>query len=109
MAPVLPAEAARWFRGRLLPFTWQDRWYCRWLVLGFGRSTVIHRVASIRDEQKFHDIGAACLGRTVCGRLGKLSVPGVLARLGAPRCAQCCKRLGVPRGDGAPFNNGIDA
>lgn len=46
-------------------------------------------------------------GRTVCGVEGRLAMPGILSRMGLPRCARCCDFVGIPRGDGAPFNEGM--
>jgi hypothetical protein len=43
-------------------------------------------------------------GFTVCGLGGFLTMPGILGRLGAPRCKHCCRILSIPDGDGAPFN-----
>jgi hypothetical protein len=35
-------------------------------------------------------------------------MPGFLSRMALPRCAHCCRIVGVKRGKGAPFNQGID-
>lgn len=67
----------------------------RWLVLPQWR--VLHRVAQITwdDSDKI-----AGVGKTVCGRSGLLQTPGVLSRLGLPRCRQCCRILGLRQGNG---------
>lgn len=89
-----------------LPFTSREEWVYRWLVLpSWGR---LHRVRRLSNHGRLMD-GEGIRGRTVCGRRGKLIVPGFMSRLGLPRCTVCCKRLGVARGDGAPCNKGIDA
>lgn len=74
-------------------------WRSRWLQVRRGIS--LHRVASIEWEcdQK---IGGA--GATVCGRTGRLHMPGFFSRMDAPRCHACCKALGIPKGTGAPYN-----
>lgn len=40
-----------------------------------------------------------------CGVTTRWSWPGVFSRLGKPRCAHCCRALGIPRGDGTPAND----
>lgn len=39
-----------------------------------------------------------------CGQHAEWTMPGVLSRLGMPRCVWCCRTLGVPAGDGTPAN-----
>jgi len=80
----------------------RDRWHSRWLV--FPRSwTALHRVATIEWEGGEDMIAGT--GATVCGRRGRMIMPGFMSRLGLPRCAHCCRRLGIPAGNGAPFNS----
>ncbi|WP_435113349.1 hypothetical protein [Nocardiopsis synnemataformans] len=45
-------------------------------------------------------------GRSVCGQDRGWQLPGVFSRLGCPRCAHCCDRLGIARGNGTPMNEG---
>lgn len=41
-----------------------------------------------------------------CGRkASSANVPGIFSRLRLTRCAQCCDRLGYPRGVGSPKND----
>jgi hypothetical protein len=68
---------------------------------------VLHRVAELEVEGFDGDVLPHGNGRTVCGRTGYLSMPGFVSRMGLPRCAYCCSRLGIPRGDGHPYNAGI--
>jgi len=66
----------------------------------------LHRVASGDLEDELF-VGVRN-GTTVCGLTEKkLHMPGVAERLGLPRCSACCKRLGIPLGTGAPFNQDI--
>ena len=44
-------------------------------------------------------------GVTACGLAGAWHVPGVLARLGDPRCPACCAAAGYPEGAGSPKND----
>jgi hypothetical protein len=44
-------------------------------------------------------------GKTVCGRRGPLSIPGVFSRMGLPRCRHCCRMTGMPQGVGSPRND----
>jgi len=78
-------------------------WRRRWSVLPGWRR--LHRVSEIVYD--WEDVAGD--GVTVCGRRGRLRMPGILSRTALPRCAHCCAALGIPRGDGAPFNEGIDA
>lgn len=84
-----------------LPLT-QDHWRSRWLVLPRWRN--LHRVAEIAwaDGEMIYGQGT-----TVCGKKGRLAMPGIFARLGLKRCRSCCRSLGIPHGDGAPFNEGL--
>jgi hypothetical protein len=92
-----PADAGK------LPFSeTDDDWRWRWMQFPHGRTAVLHRIARVDVK---HDNGAVGVdGATVCGRAGRLDMPGVCSRIAAPRCKQCCKALGVPLGDGAPYN-----
>lgn len=81
----------------------QDRWRSRWLVL--PRWGVLHRVAAITWDEP--DEMICGYGQTVCGRNGFLRMPGIFSRMGLKRCPRCCKAMGIPQGDGAPFNEGI--
>jgi hypothetical protein len=83
-----------------------EHWRSRWLVN--RRWRVLHRIAEIEwgsldggDEPEDMIRGK---GVTVCGLRGEYWMPGIFSRMGLPRCSKCCKRLGIPSGDGAPFN-----
>ena len=79
-------------------------WRRRWSVLpGWRRLHRVSEIVCLGPDDKYGD------GVTVCGQRGPLTMPGILSRMGCPRCAHCCDALGIPRGDGAPFNSGIDA
>ena len=94
-----------------LPFAagddWRYRWECRDSASGWW-SDRLHRIAvvtKVRDE----DEGVGVEGKSACGLSGLWAMPGLISRMARPRCAHCCDRLGIPRGDGAPFNQGLDA
>lgn len=41
-----------------------------------------------------------------CGRaVTTVLIPGILSRMGAPRCIRCCKATGLPVGKGSPKND----
>lgn len=86
------------------PLDCGDDWRRRWLVFSksWGR---LHRVSEI-DYEDDETIGG--IGTTLCGRSGYLTMPGLLSRLGLPRCEVCCRLTGVPLGDGAPANEDLD-
>jgi len=82
-----------------------DHWRSRWLVLPSWNR--LHRVSEIVWEGEGEDDKRSGHGVTLCGRKGYLQMPGILSRMGGPRCAHCCRLAGVPQGDGAPFNQDI--
>ncbi|MEY2653375.1 MAG: hypothetical protein RLZZ524_402 [Pseudomonadota bacterium] len=79
-------------------------WHLRWLVT--PSYSVLHRVAWIdwEDADRLRGIGMAA-----CGRMDLLLVPGLFSRMLLDRCSRCCAVANVPRGVGAPYNEGIDA
>lgn len=96
-----------------LPFTDKSQWRWRWMYDNSdeedreGAMIYIHRIAecvSKIDPEAPYNIEAV----TACNRKGVFSMPGLLSRMGAPRCPKCCAALGIPEGDGAPFNKGLE-
>lgn len=87
-----------------LPFQARIEWRSRWVQMTEGRSTSLHRVAQLDDPAAWTDMPYGT-GRTVCGLRGSVGMPGFISRMSAPRCRKCCKALGVPRGNGAPYND----
>ena len=78
---------------------WRMAW---WVLPGWRR---LHRVSElVPDRLHGHALGE---GVTVCGQRGSLAMPGLFSRMGLPRCAHCCRILGCPPGDGAPYNHGL--
>lgn len=88
---------------RDLPFAHNEQWHWRWVQFPGNSATTLHRVASYsRLDKRWVEIYGV---RTVCDRhIVRTGMPGILSRMGAPRCKVCCRRLGIPAGDGAPFN-----
>lgn len=91
----------------------------RWLYAHPGYR-VLHRIAVMTansdDERGRWDFASrACTGVAVCGyepkgdgkRLprGLFFMPGIFSRMGLPRCAKCCRKLGLPPGNGTPWND----
>lgn len=66
------------------------------------RGDKLHRLSSITWELGLEEIAGE--GMTVCGRRGRLAMPGIFSRMRAPRCLDCCRALGIPPGNGAPRN-----
>jgi hypothetical protein len=77
-------------------------WRMRWWQT--PRRQTLHRVAAISfaDDDRIWGHGA-----TACGMFAELHMPGIFSRMGAPRCALCCAVVGLPAGNGAPFNAGL--
>ncbi|MCP2339200.1 hypothetical protein [Actinomadura rupiterrae] len=44
-----------------------------------------------------------------CGVTTVMAWPGLFSRLSRPRCAHCCRALGIPRGHGTPGNEAARA
>ena len=108
--------------------TFGDDWRKRWVQLPNGGGA-LHRVAStvVYSEEQIQaerdklfdkslakyvddwDVDEGCPrgieGTTACGRSARLDMPGIFSRMGAPRCKVCCKKAGIPSGDGAPYND----
>ncbi len=83
-----------------------DHWQSRWLVRPSWRK--LHRVSDIVwDEGDDGDLRSG-MGVTVCGLQSQLCMPGILSRLSLPRCSHCCRGAGVPDGNGAPANFGLE-
>ena len=40
----------------------------------------------------------------VCGITAEWTMPGFFSRGGMPRCARCCRKLGIAAGEGSPAN-----
>jgi hypothetical protein len=81
----------------------QDDWRRRWMV--FPRWRNLHRVAEIAWSDEEDMISGE--GATVCGRRGSLAIPGIFSRMGLKRCPQCCRAMGIPQGNGSPYNADI--
>lgn len=77
-----------------------DHWRNRWLMRPSGGG-VLHRISTITWSDGDMTSG---LGTAVCGERGAWWMPECLSRLNALRCSACCKALGIPPGDGTPFN-----
>jgi hypothetical protein len=62
---------------------------------------------SSEDKQATADYwGVSVPVRLACGRTAaSLWIPGIFSRMGAPRCAGCCRALGYPAGIGSPKNS----
>jgi hypothetical protein len=81
-------------------FLWRTSWHNRWLQA--TRGFVLHRIAVVVRRERYFYVGVD--GETVCGLKGRFYMPGVCSRTGAPRCKRCCQALGIPAGNGAPYN-----
>lgn len=73
-----------------------------WMISRSGDR--LHYMVDESAQSHYDDTGEAQWGVAVCGRAGWWSIPGFFSRLGCPRCAHCCRTLGIPRGDGTPAN-----
>ncbi len=58
------------------------------------------------DEEAVEELCEAPgpLLRAVCGTTAHMTLPGVISRFSLPRCASCCRVLGIPGGRGTPVN-----
>lgn len=79
-------------------------WAWRWVCYEDGER--LHRVCELDIEKiEAEQDGTRGKGKTLCGRKGNLSMPGVMGRMGLPRCHHCCRMAEVPDGLGNPFNS----
>lgn len=69
----------------------------------FPNPTVLHAIATFDGDDDLVPVGGQ--GVTVCGRRGRLGIPGFLSRLHMRRCRACCRILGWPEGAGSPKND----
>jgi len=56
------------------------------------------------DEGRLDDLRVGEMPLTALCGAAITSWPGVLSRLGMPRCEHCCRMLGIPPGHGTPGN-----
>ena len=64
----------------------------------------LHYIADESVRERFGDTGESQGGHAICGVDAVWNIPGPHSRIGLPRCAHCCKALGIPRGNGIPLN-----
>ena len=86
----------------------EDEQIWRWLVLDSWR--VLHRVVEqTANGDDLEDNGGLAIrwaeGRSACGITARFVIPGIGSRMGLPRCKHCCRKVGVPYGDGTPWND----
>ena len=85
----------------LLPLALDNNnWRSRWLAA--GEWDALHRISSIEWNEPDEMISGS--GIAVCGRQRQFHMPGIFSRMGLKRCPDCCVALGIPEGEGAPFN-----
>lgn len=72
-----------------------------WAQLPTGH--ILHACETFEGDDGLVPVGGP--GVTVCGVRGRLGIPGLFSRLGAPRCRKCSKKLGWPKGTGSPKND----
>lgn len=73
-----------------------------WDWVEFAHGEMLHAPMRIFSEDSD---GCHADGFVFCRRGGRLWIPGLGARLEAPRCKRCCKLTGTPQGFGSPKND----
>lgn len=88
------------------PLFWKVAdWRSRWLDTDADDGEFLHRIERLDvDPDLWGEDVVEGPGRAVCGLETDFGIPGIFARMGAPRCKGCCDKLGIPYGDGAPGN-----
>src|ERR1700691_2566748 len=81
-----------------------DRRFWRWLYASEGDDYTLHRIAEPLDISGLEG-WEELVGVAMCGFKAVFAMPGVMSRMGAPRCPQCCEAVGIPAGYGAPYND----
>lgn len=56
------------------------------------------------DIEEAIDEGEGVERQAACGSTLTLVYAGLGSRFSLPRCAHCCRKLGIPAGDGTPCN-----
>lgn len=83
----------------------------QWLYTKADEYAFLHYIAEVTawDEKFFDAYDAQFTGpkpwTSLCGLNVLFVAPGLFSRLGAPRCEECCKELGIPSGEGCPIND----
>jgi len=72
-----------------------DWWY------GPPKYRVLHAADVTYNEAE----DTAGYGVSACGWRAHFAIPGIFSRMGLPRCAKCCVKLGYPGGIGSPKND----
>jgi len=99
----------------VLPFWKREEWRWRWMYTIVDDHDRLHRIVKfdkkmgVTDDSDEWGVKGVMGGEAACGMKGNFEMPGVLARLGCPRCEECCNKLDVPHGEGAPLNQRINA
>lgn len=110
-----------------LPFESTERWRWRWMYTPrCGTDGKLHRIVWVIHvahggwEDRYEELlpnefpqpwdedFVGVIGKTACGLLGEFHMPGILSRMARPRCRHCCRVVGIPPGEGAPFNEGLE-
>ncbi|HET6919850.1 MAG TPA: hypothetical protein VFI46_10345 [Jiangellaceae bacterium] len=81
--------------------------YGHWWLVGPSWRVLHAVVGDALQAETLHDAiddGTAVTRTTRCFRSLRVEFPGPLTRLGAPRCRDCCRVLGIAPGDGTPAN-----
>lgn len=73
-----------------------------WDWAQFPTGSILHAADTFDGDDGLIPVGGQ--GVSVCGRSGRLGIPGIFSRMGAPRCKRCCTVLGWPSGVGSPKN-----
>jgi len=78
---------------------WREIAEWDWVHLGTG--LVLHAVGTVTNDADADWYGD---GRTLCGRAGRMWIPGFVSRMGDRRCRRCCTLAGMPQGKQSPKN-----
>lgn len=80
---------------------------CWWLTTRKAWNR-LHAIPGDDITQEQHraaiDYGDPLTRKAACGQTLDLTYPGLHSRFGLPRCAHCCRTLGIPTGNGTPVN-----
>lgn len=77
-----------------------------WVYTAIVAGERLHHLATIENPETV-DADWQADGVSTCGLRNRWVIPGVISRMGMPRCANCCARLGWPKGVGSPKNDDV--
>ena len=75
----------------------------QWLYTAADNYDFLHYCEAV-ENWGFIDATGSIWETAACGLKAEFNAPGLLSRLGRPRCPACCAAIGIKAGNGCPAN-----